>query len=212
MKMLIVDDHPVVLVGLSQLLQGRYPQAQLVLAGTGAQAIDLLMPHRDIDLVLLDYQLEDMTGLEVLREFARVRAQLAVLVVSGSTNPHLMQQTIEAGALGFVLKSGSIDEMFKAVELALRGESYVPPELQAFQLLERSGGKAIRARLSMRQEEVLYGLMDGQTNRHIAQALGLSDETIKNHVSAILRHFEADNRTQAVVAASDAGYRRHKAQ
>ena len=140
MKILIVDDHPLVREGLGQLLKGRYPQAQCVFAGTGAQAIDLLLPHRDIDLVLLDYKLEDMTGLEVLREFARVRGQLAVLVVSGSTNPHLMQQTLDAGALGFVLKSGTIDEVFQAVEVALRGEKYIPPELQAFQLLEKSGG------------------------------------------------------------------------
>jgi len=210
MKILIVDDHPLILEGLRQLLMGRYPHAQLVLAATGAQAIDLLVPHRDIDLVLLDYKLPDMTGLEVLREFARVRAKLAVLVVSGSTNPHLMQQTIDAGALGFVLKSDSIDEMFKAVELALRGDKYVPGTLQAFQLLERSGGQSIRARLSHRQETVLHGLMSGQTNREIALALRLSEETIKNHVSAILRHFEADNRTQAVVAAADAGYIKRK--
>jgi DNA-binding NarL/FixJ family response regulator len=193
------------------ILKGRYPQAEFVFAGTGAQAIDLLLPHRDIVLVLLDYKLEDMTGLEVLREFSRVRGQLAVLVVSGSTNPHLMQQTMDAGALGFVLKSGAIDEVFNAVELALRGEKYIPPELQAFQLLEKSGGQSIRARLSHRQETVLHGLMEGQTNREIAQALGLSDETIKNHVSAILRHFETDNRTQAVVAAADAGYSKRKA-
>jgi len=210
MKILIVDDHPLILEGLRQLLMGRYPHAQLVLAATGAQAIDLLVPHRDIDLVLLDYKLPDMTGLEVLREFARVRAKLAVLVVSGSTNPHLMQQTIDAGALGFVLKSDSIDEMFKAVELALRGDKYVPGTLQAFQLLERSGGQSIRARLSHRQETVLHGLMDVQTNREIALALRLSEETIKNHVSAILRHFESANRTQAVVAAADAGYIKRK--
>jgi DNA-binding NarL/FixJ family response regulator len=129
MKILIVDDHPLILEGLRQLLMGRYPHAQLMLAATGAQAIDLLLPHRDIDLVLLDYKLPDMTGLEVLREFARVRAKLAVLVVSGSTNPHLMQQTIDAGALGFVPKSDSIDEMFKAVELALRGDKYIPGKL-----------------------------------------------------------------------------------
>jgi DNA-binding NarL/FixJ family response regulator len=210
MKILIVDDHPLILEGLRQLLMGRYPHAQLVLAATGAQAIDLLVPHRDIDLVLLDYKLPDMTGLEVLREFARVRAKLAVLVVSGSTNPHLMQQTIDAGALGFVLKSDSIDEIFEAIDLALHGEKYIPPELRAYHALELSEGKSPRARLSHRQETVLYGVMDGQTNREIALALRLSEETIKNHVSAILRHFESANRTQAVVAAADAGYIKRK--
>lgn len=210
MKILIVDDHPLIREGLAQLLKGRYPQMQILLAGTGAQAVEMLLPHRDIELVLLDYKLTDMTGLEVLREIFRVRSRLSVLLVSAAANPHLMQQTMDAGALGFVLKSGDTEEMFKAVDLALRGEKYLPPELQAFQALARSGGRTLRPRLSHRQQTVLYGLMEGHSNREIALELGLSEETIKNHVTAILRHFEADNRTQAVLAAADSGYSRRK--
>ena len=210
MKILIVDDHPLIREGLAQLLKGRYPQMQILLAGTGAQAVEMLLPHRDIELVLLDYKLTDMTGLEVLREIFRVRSRLSVLLVSAAANPHLMQQTMDAGALGFVLKSGDTEEMFKAVDLALRGEKYLPPELQAFQALARSGGRTLRPRLSHRQQTVLYGLMEGHSNREIAAKLGLSEETIKNHVTAILRHFDADNRTQAVLAAADSGYSRRK--
>ena len=210
MKILIVDDHPLIREGLAQLLKGRYPQMQILLAGTGAQAVEMLLPHRDIELVLLDYKLTDMTGLEVLREIFRVRSRLSVLLVSAAANPHLMQQTMDAGALGFVLKSGDTEEMFKAVDLALRGEKYLPPELQAFQALARSGGRTLRPRLSHRQQTVLYGLMEGHSNREIAAKLGLSEETIKNHVTAILRHFEADNRTRAVLAAADSGYSRRK--
>ena len=210
MKILIVDDHPLIREGLAQLLKGRYPQMQILLAGSGAQAVEMLLPHRDIELVLLDYKLTDMTGLEVLREIFRVRSRLSVLLVSAAANPHLMQQTMDAGALGFVLKSGDTEEMFKAVDLALRGEKYLPPELQAFQALARSGGRTLRPRLSHRQQTVLYGLMEGHSNREIALELGLSEETIKNHVTAILRHFEADNRTQAVLAAADSGYSRRK--
>ena len=210
MKILIVDDHPLIREGLAQLLKGRYPQMQILLAGSGAQAVEMLLPHRDIELVLLDYKLTDMTGLDVLREIFRVRSRLSVLLVSAAANPHLMQQTMDAGALGFVLKSGDTEEMFKAVDLALRGEKYLPPELQAFQALARSGGRTLRPRLSHRQQTVLYGLMEGHSNREIALELGLSEETIKNHVTAILRHFEADNRTQAVLAAADSGYSRRK--
>ena len=209
MKILIVDDHPLIREGMTQLLKGRYPQMELLQAGTGAQAVEMLLPHRDIELVLLDYKLTDMTGLEVLREISRVRSRLAVLVISAAANPHLMQQTMEAGALGFVLKSGDTEEMYKAIDLALRGEKYLPPELQAFQALTRSGVRT-RPRLSHRQQTVLYGLMEGHSNREIALELGLSEETIKNHVTAILRHFEADNRTQAVLAAADSGYSRRK--
>ena len=210
MKILIVDDHPLIREGMAQLLQGRYPQMEILQAGTGAQAVEMLLPHRDIELVLLDYKLTDMTGLEVLREIFRVRSRLSVLLVSAAANPHLMQQTMDAGALGFVLKSGDTEEMYKAVDLALRGEKYLPPELQAFQALARSGGRTLRPRLSHRQQTVLYGLMEGHSNREIAVKLGLSEETIKNHVTAILRHFDADNRTQAVLAAADSGYSRRK--
>jgi DNA-binding NarL/FixJ family response regulator len=210
MKILIVDDHPLIREGMAQLLQGRYPQMEILQAGTGAQAVEMLLPHRDIELVLLDYKLTDMTGLEVLREIFRVRSRLSVLLVSAAANPHLMQQTMDAGALGFVLKSGDTEEMYKAVDLALRGEKYLPPELQAFQALTRSGVRATRPRLSHRQQTVLYGLMEGHSNREIAVKLGLSEETIKNHVTAILRHFDADNRTQAVLAAADSVYSRRK--
>lgn len=212
MKILIVDDHPLIREGLGQLLRGTYAQHELVLlhASTGAQAVDTLLPHRDIDLVLLDFKLPDLTGLEVLREFARVRPQLAVLVISGWANPQLMQQTLDAGARGFVLKSGNTDKLLQAVDRVLRGQTYVPPELQAFQSNGRSADNTNRPALSPRQETVLSGLLDGQSNREIAEALNVSDETVKTHVSAILRYFNADNRTQAVLSAVDAGFSKTK--
>ena len=211
MKILIVDDYPLIREGLGQLLRGVYSPLDLLHAGTGAQAVDALMPHRDIDLVLLDYKLPDMTGLEVLREFARVRPRLAVLVISGWGNPQLMQQTFDAGARGFILKSGNTDKLLEAIDLVLGGAEYVPPELKIYRQTSYSTDNGSRPGLSPRQETVLYGLLDGQSNRQIAQALDLSDETVKSHVSAILRYFNADNRTQAVLAAVDAGYSKPKA-
>lgn len=211
MKILIVDDYPLIREGLGQLLRGVYPDIDLLHAGTGAQAVDALLPHRDIDLVLLDYKLPDMTGLEVLREFARVRPRLAVLVISGWSNPQLMQQTFDAGACGFVLKSGNTEKLLEAIDMVLGGAQYVPPELKIFRQITHSGDGSGRAGLSPRQETVLYGLLDGQSNHQIAQSLDLSDETVKSHVTAILRYFNADNRTQAVLAAVDAGYSKPKA-
>lgn len=211
MKILIVDDYPLIREGLGQLLRGVYPHIDLLHAGTGAQAVDALLPHRDIDLVLLDYKLPDMTGLEVLREFARVRPRLAVLVISGWSNPQLMQQTFDVGARGFVLKSGNTDKLLEAIDLVLGGSEYVPPELKIFRKMSHAADGSGRLGLSPRQETVLHGLLDGHSNHQIAQALELSDETVKSHVTAILRYFNADNRTQAVLAAVDAGYSKPKA-
>ena len=204
MKILIVDDHALMREGLDQLLAGMYPDLALLHAANGAQAIAMLLPHRDIDLVLLDYQLPDMTGLDVMRQFAKIQPGLTVLMISGSVNPHLMQQTLGAGACGFVQKTGSAKGLVQAIDLALKGGVYVPPELQA---LRTSGSSFGANTLSPRQETVLHRLMDGQSNREIAQELDLSEETVKTHVSAILRYFNAENRTQAALAALDFGFR-----
>lgn len=207
MKILIVDDHALMREGLGQLLAGMYPDLALLHAANGAQAIALLLPHRDIDLVLLDYQLPDMTGLEVLRQFAKIQPALAVLVISGSLNPHLMRQTLSAGACGFVQKSGNAQELIRAIDLVLKGGVYLPPELQA---LNDSGSGSATNTLSPRQETVLHRLMDGQSNREIAHELDVSEETVKTHVSAILRYFNAENRTQAALAALEFGFRSPK--
>lgn len=204
MKVLIVDDHALMREGLAQLLAVMYPDLALLHASNGAQAIALLLPHRDIDLVLLDYQLPDMTGLDVLRQLGKIQPELTVLVISGSLNPHLMQQTLSAGACGFVQKSGNAQELIKAIDLVLKGGVYLPPELQA---LKDSGSSSGTNTLSPRQETVLHRLMDGQSNREIAQELDLSEETVKTHVSAILRYFNAENRTQAALAALEFGFR-----
>ncbi|MDH4478899.1 MAG: response regulator transcription factor [Rhodoferax sp.] len=204
MKIMIVDDHALMREGLGQLLAGLYPDLVLLHAANGAQAVAMLLPQRDIDLVLLDYQLPDMTGLDILRQFARVQPTLAVLVISGSANPNLMRQTLSAGARGFVQKTGNTQALVQAIDAVLNDGTYTPPELQALVAL----GNGIRTvDLSPRQETVLYGLMDGRSNREIALELNVSEETVKTHVSAILRFFNAENRTQAALAAVESGFR-----
>lgn len=199
MKILIVDDHALVREGLGQVLAGIYPRLELLHAGTGAGAIDMLLPHRDIDLVLLDYHLPDMNGLEVLRQMGRIQPALVVLMISGSTTLQLIQLALKNGAAGFVTKSGNTEDLLEAISQVLSGEIYVPQELRP---LASAGKAALAAPLSRKQEKVLRGLMEGQTNREIAVSLSVSEETIKTHVSAILRYFHADNRTQVVRAAA----------
>ena len=204
MKILIVDDHALVREGLGQVLSGMYPRLELLHAGTGAAAIDMLLPHRNIDLVLLDYHLPDMNGLQVLRQMGRIQPSLVVLMISGSTTLQLIQMALKDGAAGFVTKTGNTDDLLDAINQVLEGEIYIPHELRPL----INAGKAAQVQaLSRRQEAVLRGLLEGHTNREIAIKLLVSEETIKTHVSAILRYFDADNRTQAVRAASSYAFR-----
>ena len=110
---------------------------------------------------------------------------------------------MQAGAAGFVTKSGNTDDLRQAIGQVLAGEIYIPQEMRA---LAQQTAITHTAPLSKKQEMVLRLLMDGQTNREIAKALFVSEETVKTHVSAILRYFDADNRTQVVRAAANYAY------
>ena len=199
MKILIVDDHALVREGLAQALQNLSPDLQLLEARDGAQALAMLTPHPDMDLVLLDYHLPDSKGLEVLVEIERVQPTLPVLMMSGLCTAQVMRQALQLGALGFLSKAAASEEFLLGVQNALKGEVVIPQAL----LDSRGGPQFQDFFLSPRQERVLAHLVNGLTNREIAAALHVSEETIKTHMSSILRYFDVQNRTQAVVAAAN---------
>jgi DNA-binding NarL/FixJ family response regulator len=175
-------------------------------AGTCAQAFALAQAHGDLDLVLLDYHLPDMNGLEALVIFGHQHPELPIVLLSGSANTHIMRQVLQAGAAGFVTKSCVSDELLRAVRSVLGGDIYLPQELSSSNTAEATDNSN-KPVLTQRQELVLRCLLDGMANREIADQLHVSEETVKTHVAAILRHFEVQNRTQAVVAAARIGYR-----
>ena len=187
------------------MLKGLDEQVEVLQAGNCAQAYVLARAHADLDLVLLDYHLPDQNGLEALAVFAKVHPELPVILLSGSVNIDIMQQVLQAGAAGFVTKSSLSDELLRAVRSVLQGDVHVPPQLGA--TAQQAEPTVARPLLTQRQELVLKCLLDGKSNRDIAEHLFLSEETVKSHVAAILRHFEVQNRTQAVVAAARQGYR-----
>ena len=203
MKILIVDDHALVREGLAQVLQNLSPDLQLLQAKDGAQALATLLPHQDIDLVLLDYQLPDSIGLDVLVDIGKIQPALPVLMMSGLCTAQVMRQALQLGALGFISKAGASEEFLHGVQSALQGEVVIPQAL----LDSGDGLKFQDFSLSPRQEKVLAHLVNGLTNREIAAALELSEETIKTHVSSILRYFGVQNRTQAVLAAANYSFK-----
>jgi len=211
LKILVVDDHALVREGLRQVLKGLGTDVDVLEAGSCSRAFELAAQHTDLDLVLLDYHLPDMNGLDALDVFARQYPELPIIMLSGSVNPRVMRQVLNKGAAAFLTKSGMSDELLSVTRLVLAGDVYVPPELMA-----ASAGTTANElqadqpapQFTPRQEEVLYLLLDGYANKEIGRMLNLSDETVKNHVTAILRGFGVTTRTQAVLAANRHGYTR----
>lgn len=205
MKILVVDDHALVREGLRQVLKGLEENLEVLQAGTCGQAFSMAKAHGDIDLVLLDYHLPDMNGLEALAVFGEEHPELPIVLLSGQANLQIMRQVLQSGAAGFVTKSCVSDELLRAVRSVLNGDIYLPKELSEA-LAADSDAQSGKPLLTQRQELVLRCLLDGLANRDIADHLHVSEETVKTHVAAILRHFEVQNRTQAVVAAARFGY------
>ncbi len=210
MKILVVDDHALVREGLRQVLKGLDAQAQVLEASHCARAFELASSHADLDLVLLDYHLPDMNGLAALDVFGQHHPELPIIMLSGSANPQIMRQVLAKGAAGFITKSSLSEELLSALRRVLAGDVYMPPELLAEPSVthaEASSTATPAPQLTPRQEEVLYQLLDGRSNKEIGYAMELSEETVKNHVTAILRCFGVQTRTQAVLAATYHGYR-----
>lgn len=206
MKILVIDDHALVREGLHQVLKGLDENVVVLQAADCGQAFALAEEHPDLDLVLLDYHLPDMSGLQALDVFGEKHPELPIVMLSGSANIQIMRQVLQSGASGFVTKSSMSEELLLAVRMVLNGDVYNPPELEA---LNDSGFGGLHAKppLTQRQELVLRELLDGRSNREIGASLNVSEETVKTHVASILRYFDVQNRTQAVVAAARSGYR-----
>lgn len=212
MKILVVDDHALVREGLRQVLKGldtRDESLEVLEAGTCATALELALTHGDLDLVLLDYHLPDMNGMEALGHFARQLPEMPIIMLSGSVNPLIMDQVLRKGAAAFLTKSGLCDELLAVTRQVLDGQvvDISAPRLAPV-VVPKPEPKLSPLLFTPRQEEVLYLLMDGRSNKDIGRLLKLSDETVKNHISGILRGLGVQSRTQAVLAANRMGYGR----
>lgn len=198
LQILVVDDHALVREGLCQVLQGLGESVDVLQAPNCACAFELAAQHPSLDLVLLDYDLPDMNGLDGLKILGQAHPELPILMLSGLVNPQMVRTALANGAAGILSKNGDSLELLSAVHLVLAGELYVPIELLAC--------TKTRPQFTLRQGEVLALLLDGRSNKAIGEALALSDDTVKNHVTALLRAFNVNNRVQLVLAASRQGY------
>ncbi len=225
MKVLLVDDHPLILSALQTVIKGLGDDVSVLGAGSAAEARAALQKDADFDLVLLDLSLGDADGFEVLTEMRATYPSLPVVVVSTSDRTSDVIRAIDLGAMGFVPKRSSNDPLFEALRMVMSGGLYVPPmmlglgapsaEVDTVPDVLRpvsaasSRGDYQKPPLSLeavgltpRQSDVLALLLQGKPNKLIARELNVSVETVKDHVAAVLRALNVSSRTQAVLAVS----------
>ena len=201
-RIIVVDDHPLFRGALTQALSSALAGARIDQAASLAELEELIAQRSDTDLVLLDLSMPGVQGLSGLLLLRSQHPDVPVVVVSAHDDPETIRRCMEFGASGYVPKSLSVEEIRAAVETVLGGGIWIPPDID----LERAAGSStadVVARLSTltpQQVRVLMMLGQGLLNKQIAFQLGVSEATIKAHVSAILQKLHVDSRTQAVIA------------
>ena len=203
MKLLVVDDHPLVRAGVVAALQGQLSTTVMLEAGDGVEALAQLDAHADVTAAVLDLRMAGMAGLALLEQLRRHHPRLPTLVLSSSEDPEDVRRVLKAGARGYCPKSASAGTLLAALRLVISGEIYVPPFMAL--VPEPPPGEADPSGLTPRQREVLQELCLGRSNKQIANALGMQEKTVKGHVSAIFRCLNVVHRLQAVETARAAG-------
>ncbi|MBF0560789.1 MAG: response regulator transcription factor [Alphaproteobacteria bacterium] len=210
MKFLIADDHGLFREGLRLVLLQLDRDLTVVEASDFDQALRLAATESELRIILLDLAMPGMPWTEALPALRALVPDVPVVILSALEEPDLVLQAIELGAAGFIPKSSNSKVMVGALNLVLGGGVYLPPTLSesdsALDDATLALNGAVAARLTRRQQEVLVLVGEGRSNKEIARHLSLSEGTVKLHVTAILKALGVNNRTRAVVAASQMGF------
>lgn len=219
MQFLIVDDHVLIRESLRGVLGELGPEASIVEAADARETMRLVAADPDLALILLDLNLPDRDGFEVLTELRERHPTIPVVVLSGHNDRANVVRALDLGALGFIPKTAQRAVLVNAISLVLSGGVYIPPEILGRQpppAFARPGGTPdagnkprISPRdlgLTDRQVEVLALMMQGKSNKAIGRVLNLAEPTVRNHVTAVLKALNVTNRTEAVLAVVELGW------
>lgn len=202
-RILVVDDHPVVREGLIASLEDD-PGFQVVgSAGSAEEAVRLAAAQRP-DIILLDLELPGMGGLEAIPHLAAAHAGARVLVLTAYDTDERVLRAIRSGAGGYLLKGASLEEIARAIRTVHGGESYLEPRIASKVVAHLHPSRRV-ASLTDREREVLRLVAAGRSNKQIARQLGITERTVKFHVTSIMNKLGADNRAQAVALAAERG-------
>lgn len=207
MKILVIDDHPLVGDALRHLAARLGPGTEVLCAGNCAAGFELAEVHADLDLALLDFHLPGLSGAPAVKEWRRRFPGLPVVVVSSSEEQPAVLAALAAGAAGFIPKSSASEVLLSALRLVLAGGRYLPPEAlgPAVPRPRERPASIENLGLTPRQVDVLRLVAKGKPNKLICRELGLAERTVKAHLSAVFRALGVTSRTQAALAAARLG-------
>ena len=205
MKILIADDCPLFRDGLNLRLLEIFPNAKTEQTSGFANTIKFLQNQKDVNLLILNAEMQDMPWQEALKEIRRVSKAL-ILIISTSADARTLKTILAAGADGYLSKRADADELSLALRLIKNGETYISQNNNSgVPLNNLSGTESGLKTLTNRQSQVLDLIAQDKSNKQIAYDMGVSESTVKLHINALLRTLHVSNRTQAVVTAQKMG-------
>jgi DNA-binding NarL/FixJ family response regulator len=203
-RLLIADDHPLFRGALREAVSGLFAHAEIGEAGSFDDVVKLLERGSEVDLILLDLTMPGVRGFSGLMYLRAQYPSFPIVVVSANDDPAVIRRCMDLGTSGFIPKTLGIEEMRLAIKRVLDGGVWTPPDvdLGAGADADTAGILARLTSLTPQQVRVLMMLSEGLLNKQIAYELGVSEATVKAHVSAILQKLGVESRTQAVIAAA----------
>jgi len=194
-RILIIDDHPVVRAGLASMLNTQRGIQVVASAASGEEALaELESIH--VDIILIDLRMPGMGGLQTIRAIKLKKDAPRIIVLTSFDTDEDIYQSVGAGAHGYVMKNASQDRLIEAIGMVHAGKRYFPADI-ASRLAERMA----RSNLTAREHQILQLVAKGLTNKEIGQAFGISDKTARNHVNSIISKLEVSDRTEAATIA-----------
>jgi DNA-binding NarL/FixJ family response regulator len=198
-QVLVVDDHPLMRVGISAIINGRPGMETIAQAGTGEEAVALYEQYLP-DVTLMDLRLPQMSGVDTIRAIRRKHGKARFVVLTTYEGDEDIHQALEAGAQGYIIKGMPYDSLIDALQRVHAGGRFLPlPVKRAL------ASRTPDSDLSQRERQVLELMVTGNSNKKIGELLGITEATVKCHVSTILMRMNANDRTQAVVSALQRG-------
>jgi len=196
-RVLLADDHHVVRRGLTELLEGIAGVIVVGAAADGAEAV-ALSAEREPDVILMDLSMPGVDGVEATRRVLSERPEARVVILTSFSDRDRILDALDAGAVGYLLKDAEPDELVRGVRAAARGESPLAPKAAQAVLAARAEARPA-AELTAREREVLALVGEGLANKQIARRLGISEKTVKAHLTSVFHRIGVADRTQAAL-------------
>lgn len=219
MKFLVADDHELFLRGLELVLSGKYPRAKILTAGSYTELYEVIEKEDDFDIILTDLAMPGDVWSNAIQKIHNQLPDTPIIILSAIFDEEIVQKTIEIGVSGYLSKTSSHQEILEAIDVVISGGAYLSKDLLQSQkinensatdklllnLIEESKGENSSKHLTPRQKDVLEAAATGKANKQIAYELGLTEGTVKLHMTAIFRVLGVYNRTAAILKAAQLG-------